>query len=568
MSGGVDGRCCFWFALAAVGGCGLGGVPAEAAEIDKGVEPIEVKGTFSWPIRLPDGRLISVHSEGKKFAKEIKDTETIEKAYARYSTDDGSTWSAAQLLFEFPRSGGKFMQNAVLSDKDGVLHLFGLHFFSQYGDWRSPVYHVMSRDGGKAWSRPQNVPFGHPYCGGLNSVIQLRNGRIVLPVGYFGGGSHGWFNNTMALSDDGGKSWRPSREEPSLDKLSIDEASGIQLKDGRLWLLFRTGGGYLYESISPDGDRWPKATPTRFVSPSAPAGVVRLKDGRLVIAWNNSLKPRHVMNRLVIAAAISGDEGKTWRGYREIARADRNPGMGHGPTYPWLTEASDGKVLVSYHLTHGVDDEKFLLRLDPDWLEVSEIYDDFSEGIDNWIVKNTDGPEVVDHPDKPAAKVMRLGKPKIDQPSGASLNFPFGVRGKLTMRLRVRPGSFHGARICLTDHFSWPEYVEEGRFGVGIAGNGLLSLDKGEAGFAETGVKLQAGQWYTLGMAWDCKERNCRLTIDERLLAKLPQLSKAVGLCYLRLVSMAEDIDLAGLEVDWVKIAVEDGSGNEDREKD
>ena len=547
-------RCCC--AIVVLVGCELHILQGRAAEIDEGVTPIPVEGRFSWPIRLADGRLMSVHNEGKKFEKVITDTETIEKAIARYSTDDGATWSEPEVLFEFPKSGGKYMQNTILRDKDNNLHLFGLHFFAQYSDWISPVYQVMSTDGGKTWTPPQDVPFGHAYCGCMNSVIQLRNGRIVLPIGYFGGGSHGWFSNTMSLSDDGGKTWQPSSEEPSLDKISIDEAVGVQLKDGRLWLLFRTGAGYLYESISPDGDKWPKATPTRFVSPSAPAGAVRLKDSRILIAWNNSLKPRHVMNRLVIAAAISDDEGQTWKGYREIARADRNPGHGHGPSYPWLIEAGDGSVLVSFFLMHGHEGEKFVLRLNPDWLEEAEFHDDFSDGIGNWITKNTTGPEVVDHPDEPAGKVLRLHKPEMDQPSGASLNFPFGVQGGLTMRLQLRPGSFHGARICLTDHFTWPSYVEDGRFGFTIGPDGEIGFDQGEDHPHAIGVKLESGKWHTMRLEWDCEAGICQLTLDGEHVAELPQLSLAVGICYLRLVCLAEDIDLAGLDIDWVEATV------------
>jgi len=257
----------------------------------------------------------------------------------------------------------------------------------------------MSADGGKTWTPPQYIPFGHPYCGCMNSVFQLDSGRIVLPIGYYSGGnsSHGWFDLTTSISDDGGKSWRPSRSEPSLDKISTDEGVGVQLKDGRLWMLLRTGAGYLYEAFSPDGDTWTKARPTRFVSPGAPAGAIRLHDGRIVIAWNNSLKPSHVKNRLVLTAAISDDEGQSWHGYREIARVDTVRGPGLGPTYPWLVQANDGAVLVRYYIVYGEEGEKTrLLRLDPDWLMETSLYDDFSEGLGNWITMRSEGATVVE----------------------------------------------------------------------------------------------------------------------------------------------------------------------------
>ena len=64
------------------------------------------------------------------------------------------------------------------------------------------------------------------------------------------------------------------------------------------------------------------------------------------------------------------------------------------------------------------------------------------------------------------------------------------------------------------------------------------------------------GKWHTLGLAWDCQKKTCKLTVDGQQVADLPQLSKAVGICYLRMVCMAEDIDHAGLDVDWVKSSV------------
>ena len=288
---------------------------------------------------------------------------------------------------------------------------------------------------------------------------------------------------------------------------------------------------------------------------------IRLPDGRIVIAWNNSLKPGHVMNRLVLAAAISDDEGQTWRGYREIARVDRVSGKGkriegpgHGPTYPWLVQATDGAVLASYHFVHGTAGRKFLLRLDPDWLEETTFRDDFSQGLENWITMGTEGPQIVAHPDQPNRRVLRLHKPKMDKAAGASLNFPFGVQGKLAMKLQLRAGSFHGARMCLTDHFTWPHYAEDGRFGIRIGADGEISLGKGKNQFAATGVKLEVSKWHTLGFAWDCQKKTCKLTVDGQQVGELPQLSKAVGVCYLRMLCIAEDVDLAGLDVDWVNV--------------
>ncbi len=514
-----------------------------------GVEAIQVEGRLGWIIRLPDGRLMSWWTGGKEFAETIEDAESVEKAFARYSSDNGYTWSEPEVLFEFPKGPGLYAGDAILSDRDGAIHLFGIHYFSRA---KSPVFHVMSSDGGKTWTPPQDVPFGHEYCGCMNSVFQLSSGRLVVPIGYRSSRPHGWFDLTMSLSDDGGKTWRPSREEPSLDHVSIDEAVGVELKDGRLWLLLRTGRGYLYEAFSPDGETWTKAQPTRFVSPSAPAGAVRLRDGRIVVAWTNSLKPKHTFNRLVLAAAISADEGKTWQGYREIVRTKMATGR-PWVCYPWLTESTDGDILVNFS---GEPSLKYnMVRVDPDWLTETTFRDDFSEGLDNWMTLRTEGATVVENPNHPERQVLRLRKPNADVAAGASLNFPFGVQGQLTMKLLLQPG-FQGARICLTDHFTWPYYAEDGRFGISIAADGGISAGTGESEFTPIGVTLAAREWHTLGFAWDCEKETCELSVDGEHVADMPQLSEAVGVCYLRLLSTAERTDRAGLVLDSVSMTV------------
>jgi len=164
--------------------------------------------------------------------------------------------------------------------------------------------------------------------------------------------------------------------------------------------------------------------------------------------------------------------------------------------------------------------------------------------------------------------VLRLRKPNPEVAAGASLNFPFGQNGHLTIKLLLQPG-FQGARICLTDHFTWPHYAEDGRFGISIGADGQISVGTGEGAagekkesqceFTPTDVTLETRKWYTLGFAWDCENETGRLTVDGKPVAELPQLSPAPGVCYLRLWSAAEQTDRAGLVADEVSVNVGDG---------
>ena len=163
----------------------------------------------------------------------------------------------------------------------------------------------------------------------------------------------------------------------------------------------------------------------------------------------------------------------------------------------------------------------------------------------------TDGVSAIPHPDRADAQVLALRKPKADSPAGASHSFPFGVQGHLTMRLRLEPGS-QGATICLTDFFSLPGHPEAGRFHVGVMTPVSSHIPRTGDEPSTSVVTLAPGQWHTLGFAWDCGKGTCKLSVDYRPVADLPQLSDGPGVCYLRLRSAAEKTDEAGMLVESV----------------
>ncbi len=520
-------------------------IPGSAAM--EGVERLPFPGGGWEMVTLPDGRMMVWN---------VDNDVSPNRAYARYSSDNGYTWTESQLLFEFPQAEVKFHGGNILCDRNGTIHLFGLQVFDwSWGEFagHSQAYHVMSTDGGESWTDVQYLDFGHDYSGGFLMQLELSSGRLVVPVGFASEEVRSW-GTAPVYSDDGGQTWQRGEDLLRPD-VNLDEAVGLEMDDGRVWMLFRTNKGYQYQCYMLDGGQgWSEPELSRFVSPSAPAGLLRLSDGRIVACWNNSLKPKHVFNRLVLAMAISDDDGKTWSGYREIARTDGIRGPDGWVTYPRLAEDANGQIIAVY--AHDHFKEAVMIRVDPDWLEETAFSDDFSEGLGNWLTVHTEGVTVLEHPKQPERQVLRLRKPNPEVAAGASLNFPFGQKGHLTMRLRLQPG-FQGARICLTDHFTWPYYAEDGRFGISLSPGGQLSIGTGESEFASTEVTLATREWHTLGFTWDCEQGECSLTVDDAHVADLPQISRATGLCYLRLWSAAEQTDRAGLAVDNVSVNVE-----------
>lgn len=555
----------------------------------------KVQGRLQSVAQLHNGRLMGWWVEGKGMGPEsLYNIEASQKAVARYSSDNGNTWSEPQTLFEFPRGYGSYGGGLVLQERSRTIHLFGLHYFGcgpgGFENWKSCkslLYHTMSSDGDKTWTPIQNCDFGHSYTGATNSAVQLKSGRILVPISYLSGRMTGRFVTNLSLSDDGGKTWRPSKGECVVDtgghliESGAAEPICIELRDGRVWMLMRTQGGYQYESFSSDeGDTWTEPVPSRFVSSNSPGAFLRLRDGRIILVWNNCMGPESrdgilsSYDRQILAAAISADEGKSWQGYREIGRIQ--DGLWE-ISYAFLTQATDGSILCSglagpHYFPQGV------IRVHPDWLTETALTDHFEKGLDNWVTFGCEGVKVVAHPDRPDSHVLALRKPKTKVPAGASLNFPFGVRGQIKLRLRLEPSREFQRQhyyFSLTDFFclprlpyygkdkwgGWNLFPPGGRFTFRVAPDGRLDGASGmglfQTDFKPTKAKLAAGRWYTVVLQWDSKKQTCSLAVDGRLVTNLPQLSPARGICYLRLWASAGFPDYSGMLVESVDVHVE-----------
>ena len=294
--------------------------PTAAAASAKVNAPIVV-GTFKeWvnPVQLPDGRLMASFVRKKPEAYQFA---------ARFSEDSRRSWTDPQdLLHLFEVGVGQGGQ--ILTLPDGKHHAFLLNDANTGGRGRQDIWQVKSQDGHR-WEGLRQIWLGHTTS--LNSVIQLRSGRILLPFSYRtkrswdnrGPGSDsfsfmGNFSSTLFYSDDEGKTWQQSPTEPktptpdSLNPYGAIEPVVVELSDGRVWMLLRTQLGRLYESFSTNGITWSGARPTRLLSSDSPAALMRLGKDKIVLFWNFCLRfPDARGGRQVLHAAISEDEGKT-----------------------------------------------------------------------------------------------------------------------------------------------------------------------------------------------------------------------------------------------------------------
>ena len=111
----------------------------------------------------------------------------------------------------------------------------------------------------------------------------------------------------------------------------------VELRDGRLWMLIRTGSGFLWQSHSSDrGRTWTAGTATTIASPGSRFFIRRLASGNLLLVNHYRFK-----GRSHLTARLSMDEGKTWN---EGLLLDERSGV----SYPDGVQAEDGLIWIVY----------------------------------------------------------------------------------------------------------------------------------------------------------------------------------------------------------------------------
>jgi len=166
-----------------------------------------------------------------------------------------------------------------------------------------------------------------------NHPLQLTDGRMLLPL-Y----SDGFNLSLAAISDDGGKTWRPSA--PIVGLAGI-QPTIVEKKNGDLAAYMRDAGGppnrVLVSRSSDRGETWSAMRDTPIPNPSSSLQVRSLKnDGLWAMIYNDTENSRGSM-----AVALSDDEGETWKWKRHIGRTDYY-------AYPSLIQDRDGLIHISY----------------------------------------------------------------------------------------------------------------------------------------------------------------------------------------------------------------------------
>ncbi|WP_135554239.1 sialidase family protein [Paenibacillus cymbidii] len=523
-------------------------------------------------IVLGDGSLLSIYVEGRKSA-EWRKLDVAQHLLLRRSSDGGRTWSEPEAIVSHPEQGALALGYALFADAAGRIHQLYLVLFDweehlPYAERKIEMRAITSTDEGRTWSKPRLIDYGHSYTGSINAVTVLGSGRIVVPFSYLSQRQTGCFVSTAIYSDDHGESWRRADSDLALDNGGSESESGavepvtVELPDGRVWMVIRTQAGKLYESYSADGGTtWSAPSPTAFVSSNAPAGLLRLKDGSIVMVWNHCngepFRGGISYARQSLVAAIRGADG-TWRGYREIVGMRRGDDDDQLYCYPWMAELEDGGVLVGYYDVHLARFEQSLVfrtvRFDPAWLAEPEAAlgkELYGEEQFAQVAATQAGVDMA--PGREGAGALRLNVEENGPSAGVTWNFPLLAKGELAIKLRTG-NRFAGAYLTLAESFLLPGNRQAGLFRMRIEPEGGLSVQRANEGpylplpgkkpaavaGANGAAAADAGGWREFVIGWDCTRELASLRANGAFAGMLPQLERGGGVSYVRFHLEAE----------------------------
>jgi len=477
------------------------------------------------------------------------------------SSDMGISWSDPQK--EFDLLGEAYYANQVMQDQNGnihcVYHLYGKGNKGYAGKHLDLWYAY--KETGKDWTRPKKIFDG--YVGSVRKFVQLKNKTLLIPMyeadplrakkPASGETDYGLFNTICLYSDDMGQSWKYSEnslkipvESTQVTRYGAVEPDVIELKNGKIWMLIRTNKGYLYESFSDNsGKTWQPPQPSSFISSDSPATTLRLSDGRILLLWSGNQRyddNRSYANggREALHAAISKDDGRTWKGFREVlvspsssdTRGDR------GTAYPSAIEARNGKIVF----LSGQAEERAIAVFDPDWLEQKSAEEDFSEGLVQWTLFGADSTTHLSSVNNHSALLIRNKKKQKKSDTEAVWNFPMTAKGELILEIMPNPGS-KGINIALTDHFSVSYDTEASK-------NAIINFPLTDNITISKHLPVQ------VKVLWDTEKQKAAIYMNDKLLTEKTFQRKSLqgGFNYLRLGIPDMESDENGYFVSSVKV--------------
>lgn len=320
--------------------------------------------------RLASGKLLAVWSA---YAK----TEWRGRIVAALSGDGGLTWSAPRDLIKTPD-----MDDAdpnILVDGDRVFVYSTTVPKGMKRITGSKVFMTRSDDQGTTWTQPEQIPLPYKYfVGKTQNGIKLMDGTLAMGFSWDLWAQRGTpaksesemnLASGVLLSKDG-IHWTPFGQlHVWLQKVTPYSTNGlaepalVQLANGDLLMIMRTGTMFHWESRSHDGGlTWDPPRQSTVIGHNDPVSVWRLEQepSEIAVAFDNS-----PIDRWPLSVAISADGGLHWSKPRNVATTN-----GLDVSYPSMTQAKDGTIVVVWQLElqEGVREEIHWARFTREWV--------------------------------------------------------------------------------------------------------------------------------------------------------------------------------------------------------
>lgn len=228
-----------------------------------------------------------------------------------------------------PRGGGTRANPALYSEGKRVW------LFNAVVPWgwsTSRIEFQVSDDGGMTWSVPRRLrgPLG---ANVRHSPVRVADGALLLPA------YDDLLKRSLFYRSTDDETWSlASILTGPVAKSRLIQPTISVLDGGRLLSIMRCGPTRRHwVSVSDDhGRSWSEPADAGLPCPAAPAVLLRLSSGYLLLIYNNDARSR---SRLT--AALSADDGRHWPIRRVVAR-------GPNVSYPALSQTPDGRIQLLY----------------------------------------------------------------------------------------------------------------------------------------------------------------------------------------------------------------------------
>ena len=332
--------------------------------------PRNSEGSF---VRLADGRILFAYT---RYRGDSANDHACADLAALYSEDNGESWGGHHIMIE--NDAVNVMSVSLLRLQDGRIAMAygrkstipGYENDPAVCDCR-PVIRFSS-DEAVTWSEPVDI-CAYPGATYLvlnnDRLIQLSSGRLIAPVAHHHITSKGAMSmrseGFFFLSDDGGATWRESKEccyGPQWLTSGLREPGVVELENGSLMAWWRTNSRCQYKAFSSDGgEHWSVPVPApEFIGPESPLSIKRDPESRVLYAvWNDWSPERSVpfkigvWGRTPLVIAKSTDEGSSWSDHLVL---ESEPD--HGYCYTAMFFTGNNKLLLEYCCGGGGEDQR------------------------------------------------------------------------------------------------------------------------------------------------------------------------------------------------------------------